>query len=234
MEPFRSVRSINKYRRRLRMPMVTHNINGKIWVFTNRGYDVTIVKNTEQQLTVLMLDQNSTFSFYATFVYAKYDSIHRLDIWDDLYQLCGGIDRPWLIGGDFNVVLNGEKKIGGLPVVAIDYEDFKTCMESCDLSQVNFKESPFTWSNDRVEHLARSGSDHAPMLLTCEDRITSKKKPFRFLKFWTEHITFKDVVRLNLDFTTSSNPFLDFKRKIKKVKNALYISSKETFGNIFQ
>ncbi|KAK4737373.1 hypothetical protein R3W88_001070 [Solanum pinnatisectum] len=66
-----------------------------------------------------------------------------------------------------------------------------------------------------VEHLARSGSDHAPMLPTCEEKITSKKKPFRFLKFWTEHVTFKDVVRLNLDFTTSSNPFLDFKRNIK-------------------
>lgn len=63
-----------------------------------------------------MLDHNSRFSFYATFVYTKCDSIQRLDFRDDLYQLCGGMDGPWLIGGDFNVVLNGEEKIGGLPV----------------------------------------------------------------------------------------------------------------------
>lgn len=46
------------------------------------------------------------------------------------------MDRPWLIGGDFNVVLSREEKIGGLPVVAVDYEDLKTCIGSCDLSQV--------------------------------------------------------------------------------------------------
>ncbi|KAH0724689.1 hypothetical protein KY289_000539 [Solanum tuberosum] len=33
-----------------------------------------VVNNTEQQLTVLLIDQNSTLSFYATSVYAKCDS----------------------------------------------------------------------------------------------------------------------------------------------------------------
>lgn len=90
------------------------------------------------------------------------------------------------------------------------------------------------FSYSEVDHLPRTGSDHAPMLLNCENRISSQQKPFRFLKFWTEHETFKDVVRLNWDPSISSNPFLDFKRKIKKVKRALSIWSKETFGNIFQ
>lgn len=44
LEPFQSVRSLNRYRRRLRMPMVTHNISGNIRVFDNHGYDVAVVK----------------------------------------------------------------------------------------------------------------------------------------------------------------------------------------------
>lgn len=31
-----------------------------------------------------------------------------------------------------------------------------------------------------------------------------------------------------------SNPFLDFKRNIKKIKKALSLWSKETYGDIFQ
>lgn len=57
------------------------------------------------------------------------------------------MSNPWFIGGDFNDVLNGEEKIGGL---LVDYDDFRTCIESCDLSQIHFKGSPFTWWNGRA------------------------------------------------------------------------------------
>lgn len=58
--------------------------------------------------------------------------------------------KPWLIGGDFNVVLNSEEEIGGLPVTELDCEDFERCISSCDLLEVNFKSSPFTWWNGRA------------------------------------------------------------------------------------
>lgn len=165
--------------------------------------------------------------------------------------------NPWLIGGDFNVVVNGEKKIGGLPVDFAEVDDFK----SCDLTQVSFKGSPFTRWNGRagddcmfermdrilsnsefldmfshieVEHLPRLGSDHTPLLLSCEFVAAKTKRPFRFLKFWTEHELFKDVIRMNWDTKCSSNPFLDFKRKIKQIKKALSLWSRETYGDIFQ
>ncbi|KAH0755697.1 hypothetical protein KY290_025967, partial [Solanum tuberosum] len=138
---------INRNRKRLRMPKVAHNNNGKIWVFTNHGYDITTVSDTDQQLTVLLIDQNDAHNFYATLVYAECDTNQGMELWDDLYQLYGGMDRLCLIVGDFNVVLNRDEKIGGLPIMATDYEDFKTCIESCDLNQVQFKGSPFTWSN---------------------------------------------------------------------------------------
>lgn len=84
-----------------------------------------------------------------------------------------------------------------------------------------------------VEHIPRIGSDHAPLLLSCETREIRFIKSFRFLNFWTKHKGFKEVVRLNWDDAISVNPFWDFKRKIKKVEHALSSWSKDTFGDIF-
>ncbi|KAH0657986.1 hypothetical protein KY285_026580 [Solanum tuberosum] len=69
------------------MPKAMHNCNGKIWIFTNHG------------------------NIYATIVYAKCDASRRMELWDDIYSLANGMSSPWLIGGDFNVVLSGEEKI---------------------------------------------------------------------------------------------------------------------------
>ncbi|WMV30609.1 hypothetical protein MTR67_023994 [Solanum verrucosum] len=143
-------------------------------------------------------------------------------------------------GGDFNVVLNGEEKIGGRPVTGNEVEDFHNCIESNDLYQVQFKGSPFTWWNGRadfdciferldrifvnnmlqdqfniseVEHLSRNGSDHAPLLFSCENRDSKFIKPFRFLNFWTEHRGFKDVIKINWDDEYSSNSFSGFQEE---------------------
>ncbi|XP_060200462.1 uncharacterized protein LOC132628715 [Lycium barbarum] len=50
-------------------------------------------------------------------VYAKCSEVERLQLWDSLYFLASNMTCPWLIGGDFNVILNEEEKIGGLPGV---------------------------------------------------------------------------------------------------------------------
>jgi len=147
-----------------------------------------------------------------------------MDLWDSLYSISCGMTTPWIVGGDFNAVLNGEEKIGGIPVTAADVEDFQTCIGSSDLSQISFKGSPFTWWNGRagedciferldrifqntkfqrlfsqseVEHLPRTGSDHAPLLLCCENKVNKVRKSFKFLKFWVEHKFFLDVVKKN-------------------------------------
>ncbi|XP_049406079.1 uncharacterized protein LOC125869665 [Solanum stenotomum] len=85
-----------------------------------------------------------------------------------------------------------------------------------------------------VEHLSRTGSDHAPMFLTCGDRLSRHKKPFRFLKFWTENPSFIEVVRQNWCSNWAQNPFLEFKANIKNVKSVLTKWSKDNYGDIFK
>lgn len=69
-----------------------------------------------------------------------------------------------------------------------------------------------------VEHLAKDGSDHAPLLLKCEKTDIVMHKPFKFLKFWTKHSEFKKVFRRNWDVDLSENPSNDFKRKTKELR----------------
>ncbi|XP_070031030.1 uncharacterized protein [Nicotiana tomentosiformis] len=85
-----------------------------------------------------------------------------------------------------------------------------------------------------VEHLIRTGSDHAPLLMTCGEQTTNFVKPFRFLNFWTKHATFMDVVRQNFEADFIWDPFLMFKLNIKRVKAPVSKWSRETFGDIFK
>ncbi|KAK4707302.1 hypothetical protein R3W88_033149 [Solanum pinnatisectum] len=68
---------------------------------------------------------------------------------------------PWFVGGDFNMILRDEEKLGGLHVYPHEYEDFALCLNSFNDSLLEI------YRNTDLQHLARRGSDDAPLLLTC-------------------------------------------------------------------
>ncbi|XP_060211843.1 uncharacterized protein LOC132639414 [Lycium barbarum] len=150
MEPFQHQRQIHKYRRRLGMPYANSNCNGKIWFFVEHNVDVKVLLDTEQSFTVKLQFQDFNKDMVVTMVYAKCSELERMQLWDSLYLLASNMTSPWLVGGDFNVILNEEEKIGGLPVLPQEYEDFAFCLNSCELHEMPFKGSPFTWCNCRA------------------------------------------------------------------------------------
>ncbi|XP_075103573.1 uncharacterized protein LOC142178143 [Nicotiana tabacum] len=85
-----------------------------------------------------------------------------------------------------------------------------------------------------ITHLSKIGSDHCPMMLSVNASTVPIKKTFKFLNFWTKHTSSKDVVAENWTVDFHANPFTLFNHKLKKVKKALSIWSKDTNGNIFQ
>ncbi|XP_019256428.1 PREDICTED: uncharacterized protein LOC109234834 [Nicotiana attenuata] len=220
------------------------NLNRKIWLFFDVVVEWELIVETNQQVTVKVFHYDIGQHIMMTFVYARCSSLERLELWDNLYYMESDMELPWLVGGDFNVILHEDEKIGGLPVHPHEYEDFAFCVNSCGLFDQGYKGSPFTWWNGRpnaecifkrldrifvnlpfqnmlpsikVEHLIRTGSDHAPLLMTCREQTTSFVKPFRFLNFWTKHATFKEVVRQSWDADFMGDPFLMFKHKLKKL-----------------
>ncbi|XP_019240115.1 PREDICTED: uncharacterized protein LOC109220106 [Nicotiana attenuata] len=79
-----------------------------------------------------------------------------------------------------------------------------------------------------------TGSDHSPLLLKCDIESPPIKKSFRFLNFWTKHESFLDVVKENWNADFSANPFVLFNFKLKKLKKALSVWSRATYGDVFQ
>lgn len=80
-------------------------------------------------------------------MYAKCDAYKRLELWDNIYNLSKRIFILWLVGGDFNVILSDEEKIGGLSFYPQEYEDIAFCISSCKFFDIYFKGIPFTWWN---------------------------------------------------------------------------------------
>nr|XP_009803099.1 PREDICTED: uncharacterized protein LOC104248527 [Nicotiana sylvestris] len=238
---------MERYKARIGLAQAVVNVSNKIWAFIDEIFEVSILYNMTQQLTLRLMHSETHVELILTLVYAKCDRTERIELWDTLYAMASDITVPWLVGGNFNVIRDEEEKYGGLPVSLIEVDDFRHCINTCNLTDLGFKGSIFTWWNGRSEedcifkildrcfgnnelqqtflgweitHLSKIGSDHCPMLLKCDIETAPIRKSFRFLNFWTKHETFKDVVKENWN--------------LKKLKQALSTWRGDTYGDIFQ
>lgn len=84
----------------------------------------------------------------------------------------------------------------------------------------------------KLEYLARTGSNHAPLLLFCENLSTSILRPFRFLNFWIEKAYFQQVMREN--WRSNKYIFFSLNQKPKNTNNSLFSRSKERFRDILK
>ncbi|XP_060190498.1 uncharacterized protein LOC132619683 [Lycium barbarum] len=205
-------------------------------------YSVSIMQDHEQQVTLSIQTNQSRDMMYITTIYAKCTKADRKELWASLEDLNKIIKGPWIIGGDFNVILQPEEKLGGLPHRNSKSFDLFECMDSCGMSDVGFHSSKYTWCNnwrpsiriwkrlDRVfinddwtkmyannfvKHLARTDSDHRPLLVRCDNGHIDGPKYFKFLDFWTTQDDFLEVVRMNWNQSVTGNLVWILQQKLK-------------------
>ncbi|XP_075080475.1 uncharacterized protein LOC107786790 [Nicotiana tabacum] len=206
LEPMQQSNKMENYRRRIGLAQAVVNVSNKIWAFIDEVFDVDILYNTTQQITLRLFHTETHVELTLTLVYAKCDVIERIELWNSLYAMASDMTVPWLVGGDFNVIWDEEEKFGGLPVSLNEVDDFRHCINTCNLTDLGFKGSIYTWWNGRSE----------------EDCIF--KRLDRCL----------DLVKENWKADFAANPFVSFNHKLKKLKKALSTWSKATYGDIFQ
>ena len=122
--------------------------------------------------------------------------------------------------GDFNVILAAREKKGGSPFQYREALEFQNFISDNSLLNAGFSRVLFTWCNNRapsariwkrldralinhlwtklgvissVLHLPRTGSDHAPLLVS-HYLQNPHKHSFKFLNFWTTHQEFLEEV----------------------------------------
>ncbi|KAJ6776827.1 REVERSE TRANSCRIPTASE ZINC-BINDING DOMAIN-CONTAINING PROTEIN-RELATED-RELATED [Salix koriyanagi] len=126
------------------------NCANKIWIFWVEDLTVNLFKDHNQCLTVSINTPWLPKSFFLSFVYAKNLRSERRILLDELCEVASLLDGPWLVGGDFNAVLNvNESKGGGNPNQG-SMEEFGSCFLDCGLLDAGYEGNDFTWTNGKV------------------------------------------------------------------------------------
>ncbi|XP_016469275.1 uncharacterized protein LOC107791689 [Nicotiana tabacum] len=209
---------------------------------------------TNQEVHCMVEVLYLTRKFLFSSIYASPTLAHRQILWQNLKCISDNYHGPWLVGGDFNEVTRASEKFGGRHLNNKHVDQFLNCLNYCNLVDLGFKGSRFTWSNNRsnsatilerldmvvanygwinlfpntlVRHLPRSHSDHCPLLLTPPTAITNK--PFHFESIWTSHPgfhhPFSHVWHDNNDSLLPA---------ITNFQTEVHDWNKNTFGNIFE
>ncbi|XP_060182174.1 uncharacterized protein LOC132611821 [Lycium barbarum] len=126
-----------------------------------------------------------------------------------LLKLLLNVQVPWIVGGDFNVILKADEKLGGLPFNHSKTDEFAHFVNNCGMMKLKFSGRRYTLWNGKTE----------------EDCI---------FKRLDRHPEFLGLVQNNWCLDFAANTFTEFQAKMKKVKQALEKWSKDTYGNIFQ
>ncbi|XP_015167940.1 uncharacterized protein [Solanum tuberosum] len=200
-------------------------------------------------------------NFHISLVYAKYRTNMRRDLWEDLVSISNNIQGPWSIVEDFNVIAEVEEKLGGTPYRLEKSFEFLNFMEDVGVQDAGFAGNIFTWCNNRdapstiwkrmdrmlynlewfdhfskttVSHLARTCSDHAPLVIQLSSEEEEFKRYFRFLNTWTEHPQFLDTVQGIWNIECHGNPMWVLHQKLKKTATHLSTWSKATYVDFYE
>ncbi|KAL9659107.1 hypothetical protein QQ045_021150 [Rhodiola kirilowii] len=194
LEPKISCDRLEGIRREIGFDYCLHGAgsNNHIWLCWKEGVKIDQAVWSSQQVTVHIQCNVTNAKFVLSIVYADCVATIRKALWEDLIEASDGINKPWFIAGDFNVISSGDEKQGGCvpedgPIVA--FNEFQL---AAGVSDVGFKGNPFTWSNNQsgadriwerldctlvnglalaefprlqVSHLERICSDHCPLLI---------------------------------------------------------------------
>lgn len=185
---------------------------GLLAVWKSDDFQVNVL-HASSQIMHLFITNNKNQSWLTSLVYGSNCDRLRNLLWDQL----SGIDCtrfPWLLIGDFNVILSsGDKKGGKGFDDRLAIRAFNDFVFGQSLQDLGFTGPSFTWCNNRrgrarilirldrafgnskftdlfpnlvIKHLHRAASDHAPLLLNFDHAFLTRIKRFKFEHFWFE------------------------------------------------
>uniref|UniRef100_A0A803QP78 CCHC-type domain-containing protein n=1 Tax=Cannabis sativa TaxID=3483 RepID=A0A803QP78_CANSA len=118
------------------IPLVCYNCSGI-------GHDTQSCRKKESKEEQV---KQHNGNFFVTFIYGFNDEQKREELWGDLERLAAGIHEPWIILGDFNEIMFANERIGR-KAQNNPSPRLRDCMEACDMSDLKYSGSFFTWNN---------------------------------------------------------------------------------------
>ncbi|XP_039001171.1 uncharacterized protein LOC120127313 [Hibiscus syriacus] len=190
----------------------------------------------------------------------RMDKVKHTESLSDLGRLYGNL--PWVLGGDFNVILNSNESSNSSflgPFLSSDMKEFQDALFDLNLCDHPFFGPTFTWSNkhqdsylarklDRVivnhkwfssfpkshvEFQAPGISDHCLAITwLTTETHVDRPKPFKFFNFWAQHPEFMNVVRESWQTSTHGSPMQNLFFKLKLLKTRLKSLNQHYYSDI--
>lgn len=115
-------------------------------LWSDQDVELSVLRAVDQCIQCYIRKKFEAFAGYISFIYAMNTTTTRGRWWDLLDELQGSIQEPWLVLGDFNVVLaKDEKQIDSGQVRDVGTE-LVDMMECCGLTDLQYVGCNFTWS----------------------------------------------------------------------------------------
>ncbi|XP_055826419.1 uncharacterized protein LOC129894813 [Solanum dulcamara] len=221
-------------------------------------YQVTHSRTTAQSIHCMINNTTGTVSCFSTIIYAFNTNEKRKELWTELAQIEQGVDRPWIIARDFNVVLYPNDRLYGAPVSSAETQDFTKCLHDLHLNELPWKGDYYTWSNkqmgtnkicSRIDRMFGNPdwmmhwghvvtqyevpyiSDHSPLLIKTEDNQWTVKTLFRFFNIWADHSKFMEKVTEVWHKQLEPRKMSNIWAKLRALKKILKILNKDEFQN---
>jgi hypothetical protein len=169
---------------------------GGLCIAWKHGVDIEPIQQDSNPISCLVYSDPPHSPWLLTCVYAPHTYQRCSDFWEFLSDMGNSFGGPWLLLGDFNLILSSVEKFGGRPFGSLSHRHFEDFVHSNALIGLGFSGNKFTWSNHRQGHvnirkrldknlankdwvhlfpnfliniIPASNSDHCPLLLSTVD-----------------------------------------------------------------
>ncbi|KAK4382095.1 hypothetical protein Sango_2905200 [Sesamum angolense] len=121
----------------------------RIWIAWNDELiDVDILNVGTQFVHCRVLVHELHESIFITVVYGAHEVNTRRELWQEIIELVGTIGNvPWLVGGDFNTVLDMSEVSGASGDIRVAMNEFNDCILQTGLLSLPMQGERFTWHN---------------------------------------------------------------------------------------
>ncbi|KAM6563483.1 hypothetical protein CsatB_023481 [Cannabis sativa] len=220
------------------------------------SYSVNILKCTSQLIHLQVATLDGKHCFFATFVYAFNELEGRKLLWANLKNLA--THEPWMVMGDFNDILLKEERIGK-KVKFNAATDFIDCVGTCQLKDIKYSGSYYTWNNKRqgsericskidrflanqrwldsfssteAIFAAEELFDYTIAIIALSHEIVNGKKPLKYFQMWTSHPQYSKIVKGVYNQGITGSKMYQVISKLKKLKVAFKELNMQHFSNI--
>lgn len=190
---------------------------GGLCLLWKEVFEVRILSSSLHHINASISDQLHNLNWRFCGIYGWPEQVNKGYTWQLLRDMKEEGGNNWVCAGDFNEILFGFEKSGGVMRDSRKMNDFRLAIQDCGLEDIGYKGHRFTWTNNqsgnqnieerldrflastkwiqtfldyKVEHLLRKSSDHCPILLDFKPKSASFGKKRNFFKL--EAMWFKD------------------------------------------